>query len=55
FQACRQADPRSDGLGLGLWIVRRAAETLGCTVEVRSQPGHGSRFTVLLPAASTDA
>ncbi|MDY4297210.1 MULTISPECIES: GAF domain-containing sensor histidine kinase [unclassified Xanthomonas] len=55
FQAFRQADPRSDGLGLGLWIVRRAAETLGCTVEVRSQPGHGSRFTVLLPAASTDA
>ncbi|CBA16999.1 GAF domain-containing sensor histidine kinase [Xanthomonas albilineans] len=49
FQAFRQADPRSDGLGLGLWIVRRAADTLGCGVEVRSRQGHGSRFTVTLP------
>jgi signal transduction histidine kinase len=51
FQPFRQADPHSEGLGLGLWIVRRTAETLGCSVEVHSQPGHGSRFTVLLPAA----
>ncbi|WP_369979758.1 sensor histidine kinase [Xanthomonas bundabergensis] len=52
FQAFRQADPRSEGLGLGLWIVRRTAETLGCSVEVRSRPGQGSRFSVTLPLAS---
>jgi len=52
FQAFRQADPRSEGLGLGLWIVRRTAETLGCGVEVRSRPGQGSRFSVTLPLAN---
>jgi signal transduction histidine kinase len=51
FGAFRQADPRSDGLGLGLWIVRQTAETLGCPVTMRSRKGHGSRFTVTVPRA----
>ncbi|MBB3759922.1 GAF domain-containing sensor histidine kinase [Xanthomonas sp. NCPPB 2865] len=51
FQAFRQADPRSDGLGIGLWIVHRTAETLGCEVDVRPRPGGGTCFSVRIPLA----
>jgi signal transduction histidine kinase len=53
FGAFQQADPLNDGLGLGLWIVRRTAETLGAPVQVRSLPGRGSCLTVAVPLAGT--
>ena len=41
---------RSKGLGLGLSIVRRLAAILGHPLSLRSRPGHGSSFTLDLPA-----
>ena len=43
---------RSEGLGLGLAIVRRLTGLLGYTVRVTDNPGGGTIFEVLVPAAS---
>jgi signal transduction histidine kinase len=52
FNAFHRADRTRDaGLGLGLFIVKRAADLLGHRIEVKSAEGRGSRFTVLARAA----
>ena len=38
-----------DGYGLGLSIVQRLVQLLDVRLEVHSQPGHGSVFTLSLP------
>ncbi|MCW3064108.1 MAG: multi-sensor signal transduction histidine kinase, partial [Solirubrobacterales bacterium] len=48
-----------EGIGLGLAIVRAIAEGHGGEVGVRSEPGAGATFTMILPltpalAAATD-
>lgn len=48
-QARRSGRP---GAGLGLAVVRRIAEALGGRVDVRSEPGRGTCFTLRLPAAA---
>ena len=40
---------RDQGLGLGLAIVERTARVLGLRVEVRSRPGRGSVFSIVVP------
>ncbi len=40
---------KEKGTGLGLPISQRIIENHGGTIEVRSQPGAGASFTVLLP------
>jgi signal transduction histidine kinase len=51
FDAFRRVDQsRPDGLGLGLFIVKRAAHLLGHRIEVRSTEGRGSCFTIVANA-----
>lgn len=40
---------RARGLGLGLALVKRCATLLGTSVQLRSTPGRGSCFGLLLP------
>jgi Na+/proline symporter/signal transduction histidine kinase/CheY-like chemotaxis protein len=43
------------GLGLGLSIVERVARVIGSEIEVQSEPGHGSRFSVFVPRSAAAA
>jgi nitroreductase len=56
FRAFQRAnDSRPDGLGLGLFIVKHAADLLGHRVEVRSAEGRGSCFTIVATPARYSA
>lgn len=44
--------PDYDGTGIGLAVVRRAADRMGGTITVESEPGRGSTFHLELAAAS---
>jgi len=56
FRAFQRADQsRPDGLGLGLFIVKHAANVLGHRVEVHTAEGRGSCFTVVANAARCSA
>ena len=53
FEAFRRLNStKSSGLGLGLFVVRRAVELLGHRIEVSSTVGRGSRFSVLAKGAA---
>ena len=54
YQLDNPARDRSKGLGLGLAIVERLARLLGHPIEVRSEPGLGSMFSVVLPVEAGD-
>jgi signal transduction histidine kinase len=55
FDAFHQINPASEGLGLGLSIVRRTAEALGHPIALKSDLARGTHFTVLVPLAATVA
>jgi PAS domain S-box-containing protein len=49
FEMFFRASDRSDGSGLGLYIVKNAVDRLGGAIEVQSEAGMGTRFRILLP------
>ena len=46
-------DRKEEGCGMGLALARRLAQIHGGTIEVKSNPDVGSRFSVCLPAQSS--
>jgi signal transduction histidine kinase len=55
WQVEQRATRQYGGTGLGLSVVRRLAQLLGGTVDVASELGAGSRFTVRIPRELPDA
>ncbi len=56
FEKFYRLDPQQTrgvgGSGLGLYICRELVQRMNGRLEVASEPGQGSRFTVALPAAA---
>ena len=49
FGLFNKLDPKSDGTGVGLALVKRIVETHGGRVWVKSEPGQGAKFLFTLP------
>ncbi len=55
FEMFFTTKPRGLGTGLGLALVRKAADRAGGTVEIESQPGKGTTVVMVLPVATRAA
>lgn len=54
FERMWRGRGRSRGTGLGLTIVRAIAAAHGGRVELKTRPGDGTRFTIVIPAHQPD-
>ncbi len=50
FAQAGERNYRAQGTGLGLTITRRLLKLMGAELEAESRPGHGSRFSIRIPA-----
>jgi signal transduction histidine kinase len=55
FEPWVTTKPAGRGTGLGLSITRDTIVSHGGTIDVRSEPGHGTAFTIDLPVTPTAA
>ena len=57
FLPFRRLHGRSEypGTGVGLAIVQRIVQRHGGEVDVRSRPGEGTTFSIVLPASPPDS
>ncbi|HKP12992.1 MAG TPA: response regulator, partial [Blastocatellia bacterium] len=51
FQQVGDRNNRASGTGLGLALTRRLVDAHHGRIDLQSEPGHGAKFTVYLPAA----
>jgi signal transduction histidine kinase len=51
FEPFRRGEGASAGVGLGLSIVKQLVELMGGEIQLQSQLGEGSTFTIVLPMA----
>jgi signal transduction histidine kinase len=54
FERVENDRPRT-GFGLGLWISRQIVTAMGGEIALKSEPGHGTAFTVRLPRRTSKA
>jgi two-component system, cell cycle sensor histidine kinase and response regulator CckA len=55
FEPFFTTKPAGEGTGLGLSVAHGMIKARGGRIEVKSAPGQGSRFDVLLPVAPAEA
>ncbi|MBM6593076.1 sensor histidine kinase [Microvirga pudoricolor] len=55
FERAVAMGSKAGGFGVGLWVVGQLVDALGGRVEVDSQPGSGTTFTVRLPVGTAGA
>ena len=53
YQVDSSSTRRHGGIGLGLHLVKAVVEAAGGTIDVRSEPGRGTRFALRLPISSS--
>ena len=49
FNMFYRATDRSQGSGLGMYIVKQAVEKLNGTISIKSEYGAGTRIKIVLP------